>query len=139
VQLKQFACIATESNSGSISWWKDPDATVGYIETWRRKRNNSPSFSSSLTDLLYNYFRGKLFMMINTSQNCSVRRLFRFVTLSSYHGPVTYDKRLLMHQCDIETLIHCTGKWRFRNVQHRYVAASFKLFFIGVFLKLWFP
>ena len=39
--------------------------TVGYIETWRRKRNNSSSFSSSLTDLQYNYFGGKLFMMIN--------------------------------------------------------------------------
>jgi hypothetical protein len=102
--------MATESNSGGISWWKDPDATVGYIETWRRKRNNSSSFSSLLNDLLYNYFRGKLFMMINTFQNCSVLRLFRFVTLSSYHGPVTYDKRLLMHQCDIEPLINCTGK-----------------------------
>ncbi len=47
-----------------------------------------------------------------TFQNYSVRRLFTFslLTLSSYHGPVTYDKRLLTHQCDIETLIHCTGK-----------------------------
>ncbi len=58
----------------------------------------------------YNNFWRKLFKMINTFQNCSVQQLFRFVTLSSYHGPVTYDKRLLMHQCDIETLIHCTGK-----------------------------
>ncbi len=46
------------------------------------------------------------------------------MALSSYHGLVTYDKRLLMHQCDIEPLIHCTGKWRFRSAQHRYVAAS---------------
>ncbi len=30
-----------------------------------------------------------------------------------------------MHQSDIETLIHCTEKWRFRSAQHRYVAASF--------------
>ena len=110
MQLKQFACIATESNSGSISWWKDPDATVGYIETWRRKINNLSSFSSSLTDLWYNYFRGKLFMMINTFQICSVRRLFRFVTLSSHHRPITYDKHLSMHQCDVEMLIHCTGE-----------------------------
>jgi hypothetical protein len=26
--------------------------TVWYIKFWRRKRNNSPSFSSSLTDLI---------------------------------------------------------------------------------------
>ncbi len=63
-------------------------------------------------------------MMIKTFKNSFIRRLFRFVTLSSYHGLITYDKRLLMHQCDIETLIHCTGKWRFRSAQHRYVAAS---------------
>jgi hypothetical protein len=45
-----------------------------------------------------------------TCQNCFIRRLFCFVTLSSYHRPVTYDKRLLMHQCDIETLLQYTGK-----------------------------
>jgi hypothetical protein len=39
--------------------------TVGYLETWLRKRNNSSSFSSSFTDLWYNYFGRKLFMMIN--------------------------------------------------------------------------
>jgi hypothetical protein len=41
--------------------------TVWYIETWHRKRNNSSSFSSSLNDMSYNYFGGKLFMMINIS------------------------------------------------------------------------
>jgi len=66
-----------------------------------------------------NNFGRKLFKMINTFRNCSVRQLFRLLTLSSDHGPVTYDKRLLMHQCDIETLIHCTGKWRLRSAQHR--------------------
>jgi hypothetical protein len=27
-----------------------------------------------------------------------------------YHCPVLGDERLLMHQCDIETVIHCTEK-----------------------------
>jgi hypothetical protein len=55
-------------------------------------------------------WKNMLLLFIYLFGNYSIRRLFRFVTLSSYHGPVTYDKRLLMHQCDIETLIHCTGK-----------------------------
>jgi hypothetical protein len=42
--------------------------SVGYVETWRRKRNNLSGFSSSLTDLWYKFW-GKLFMMINIDIN----------------------------------------------------------------------
>jgi len=30
-----------------------------------------------------------------------------------------------MHQCDTETLIHCTEIWHFLSAQHQYVAVSF--------------
>jgi hypothetical protein len=40
-----------------------------------------------------------------------------------------------MYQSDIETLIHCTEKWRFRRAQHRYVAASSWLFLIYLLFR----
>jgi hypothetical protein len=106
-----------------------------------KNRNSNMKYKKFCVAINIHYFccnnlGRKLFKMINTFQNCSVRQLFCLVTLSSYHGPVTYDKRLLMHQCDIETLIHCTGKWRFRSAQHRYVAASFWIVYVIVRLQL---
>ncbi len=71
-------------------------------------------------------------VVVKALANVSMAKKFIFFNKLNFFivhktGPVPHDKRLLMLQCDIETLIHCTGKWRFRSAQHWYVAASFSV------------
>jgi hypothetical protein len=40
-----------------------------------------------------------------------------------------------MHQCDIETVIHCTEIWHFLSAQHQYVAASFCVHLVCLYTK----